>query len=149
MNVSQKCQYALRAVFELALHDGSELLPVAAIAVAQAIPPRFLEQILAELRRAGIVSAKRGVGGGYVLEVAPSQLTVGTVMRLMDGSFAPVACMGHESDASCSLHGECPFLPMWSRARDAVAGVYDETTFQDLVNEHQARKAAVALNYCI
>ncbi len=132
MKVSLKCQYALRAVFELARHYGAGPRSVADVADSQAIPPRFLELILRELRQAGIVESRRGARGGYLLAVSPELLTAGDVVRQIDGPFAPVECIQEGGDG-CPLGPPCAFVEMWERTRDAVSGVLDTTTFRDLV----------------
>jgi len=149
MGVSQKCQYALRAVFELARRHQAKPTSISEIAGVQAIPPRFLELILGQLRKAGIVTSRRGVHGGYVLNRAPESLSVGEIVRLIDGSLAPVNCIAGSKKAACPLKGDCAFMGMWERARDAVARVYDETTFQDLIDEDQASRSLQAPSYCI
>ncbi len=90
MSVSQKCQYALRAVFELASRHGDAPTSIREIAQAQAIPPKFLELILVQLRKAGFVESRRGAHGGYFLAVGPAALTVGEIIRFIDGPIAPV-----------------------------------------------------------
>lgn len=134
LRVSQKCQYALRAVYELALQYGRGPIAVADIAKPQAIPPRFLELILRQLRQGGIVESRRGPQGGYLLAVRPDQLTIGRVLGFFDGPLAPVSCVAPEPSEECPLHGRCAFLPMWERAREAVSNVFDRTTFQGLVD---------------
>ena len=94
MHVSQKCQYTLRALFELAKRQGTEPVTVAEIADAQAIPRRFLELIFLDLRSDGMVQSRRGSNGGYVLAVSPETTTVEDVIRAVDGSLAPVDCVG-------------------------------------------------------
>ncbi len=137
MSVSQKCQYALRAVYELCVRRGSKPVTVADIATVQAIPPRFLEVILVELRKAGIVNSRRGMRGGYQLAGDPGDLTVGEVIALVDGPIAPVKCVEDPGNEDCPLLGRCVFMAMWERARDAVNNVYDSTTFQDLMEAGQ------------
>ena len=149
MSVSQKCQYALRAVFELAKHRGNGPVTVAQIAQAQAIPARFLELILGELRRGGFVHSRRGVHGGYLLPVGPEDLYVGQIIRFIDGPVAPVRCVAGDKDNDCPLYGSCAFVSMWSRARDAVAEVYDQTSFRDLIEEEAAAAANYVASYCI
>ncbi len=149
MTVSQKCQYALRALFELAKRPGTVPTKVSEIAEAQAIPPRFLEAILGELRRGAYVESRRGVNGGYFLAVEPKALTIGEIIRFMDGPLIPVRCIGEDKGESCALKGNCAFMGMWSRARDAVAEVYDETTFHDLIEEEQATAGRYVARYCI
>ena len=135
MNISQKCQYALRAVFELARRRQAGPVTVAEIAAAQSIPPRFLEVILVELRKVGFVKSRRGVHGGYQLAVAPQSLTVGAVIEFVDGPVVPVKCVAEPSEADCSLYGNCAFISLWERARDAISKVYNATTFQDLIEQ--------------
>ncbi len=132
MKVSQKCQYALRAVFELAKHYGEGPRSAADIADAQAVPPRFLELILRELRQGGVVESRRGAHGGYLLAISPELLTAGDVVRQIDGPFAPVDCI-QDGAAGCPLGPACAFRNMWERARDAVGGVLDTTTLGELV----------------
>jgi len=147
--VSQKCQYALRAVFELAKFYGHGPVKIADIAEAEAIPPRFLEVILGQLKQAGFVESRRGKEGGYLLARPPGLLTVGEVMRFVEGPLAPVNCVGGETKDLCPLHGNCVFLGMWERANRAVSSVYDGTTFQDLLDEDKRRTGTLVLSYSI
>lgn len=149
MTVTQKCQYALRAVFELAKRHGGGPTTIAQIAEAQAIPARFLELILRQLRQGGFVESRRGIQGGYLLAVAPQALSVGEIIRFVDGPVAPVRCVADSKGIDCPLYGNCAFMGMWSRARDAVAGVYDETTFQDLIEQELASADRYVARYCI
>jgi len=109
------------------------------------IPPRFLELILAELKQGRFVRSRRGRGGGYLPVGRPDELTVGEIIRFIDGPMAPVKCVvgGTASETDCPLHGSCAFMDMWYRAREAVESVYDNTTFQDLIDA----QAATAKNY--
>jgi Rrf2 family protein len=145
MNVSQKCQYALRAVFELSRRSRQTPVRTSEIAESQAIPPRFLELILGELKQGGFVESRRGARGGYLLLAQPDRVTVGEVIRFVDGPIVPVKCITETERTDCPLHGGCAFVDMWSRARDAVNHVFDNTTFQDLVDEDHS----TAANYCI
>jgi Rrf2 family protein len=135
MNVSQKCQYALRALFELARRPRQTPVRSSEIAESQAIPPKFLELILGELKRGGFVESRRGARGGYLLLRQPDHLTVGEVIRFVDGPVAPVKCITETERADCPLYGGCAFIGMWSRTRDALNHVFDNTTFQDLIDE--------------
>lgn len=149
MNISQKCQYALRSVFELAKRQGQGYISTSAIAETQAIPRRFLEQILTQLKQTDYVEARRGAGGGYALAVSPSTLKVGDIIRFIEGPLDPVSCIGADGSRDCPLFGNCAFVTLWARARDAVSAVYDNTTFQDLINEERAKQEGERLNYCI
>ncbi|MCP4376882.1 MAG: Rrf2 family transcriptional regulator [bacterium] len=151
MNVSQKCQYALRALFELAKRDTTRPTAIVQIAESQAIPRKFLELIFSELRQGGFVESRRGRGGGYVFRGRPEELTVGTIIRFVDGPVAPVKCVAKDapSEVICSLYGSCAFIDMWSRARDAIASVYDTTTFKNLIDDERTRCEADKGMYCI
>lgn len=149
MNLSQKCQYALRALFELATRRGEGPIPTGEIAQAQAIPPRFLELIFAQLKQAGYVESQRGARGGYQLAVSADALTVGEVIRLVEGPLGPVKCLAGADQADCPLMGRCVFLGLWERAYDAVSQVYDRTSLQDLVDQAGAAEDRYVASYCI
>lgn len=148
MNVSQKCQYALRGIFELAKRNGQGPISTGEIASVQSIPPRFLELILGELRQGGFVESRRGRRGGYMLMIPADSLKVGDIIRFIDGPVAPVKCVAGTGETDCPLWGHCAFITMWVRARDAVSEVYDNTSFQYLVDEEAAQASYVA-SYCI
>lgn len=147
--VSQKCQYAIRAVFELAKRYGQGPVKISDIAEAQAIPLRFLEIILNQLKHVGFVQSKRGAEGGYLLARQPDRLTIGEILLCMEGPQVPVACMTDRGARLCSLHGKCVFLGMWTRAAQAVSDVYDRTSFQDLVDDETRMCNAASLTYSI
>jgi Rrf2 family protein len=151
MLISQKCQYALRAIFDLALRYEQGPVRIADIAKAQAIPPRFLEVILSQLKQAGFVASQRGNVGGYYLVRAPQDLTVGDVIRFVQGPIAPVDCVPAVSGGKerCALHGDCVFVTLWDRVQKAMSGVYDTTTFQDLVEQEKERKREYIPSYTI
>ena len=149
MQVTQKCQYALRAVYELAKRDGEGPVKIADIADAQAIPPRFLEVILSQLKQAGFVVSHRGSGGGYQLARSAEELTVGEVMRFMQGALGPVECVSKGAQRNCRLYGSCAFLPMWEKALEAMSNVYDNTTFRDLLEQGSQLAGEYKPGYCI
>jgi Rrf2 family protein len=137
-------------VFELARRYGGEQpVSVAEIAEAQAIPARFLEQILAELKQGGFVNSHRGAQGGYALAVAPSELRVGDIIRFIEGPLSPVKCIVQGDDADCALRADCVFQDLWQRAKTAVEQVYDSMTFQALVREAESRIRTRCANYSI
>jgi Rrf2 family protein len=137
MQISQKCQYTLRALFELTKRQGEKPVSAAEIADAQAIPPRFLELILQGLRASGMVESHRGNSGGYVLAVSPEATTVGDIIRAVDGSLAPVKCVVGRSDEHCRLKGNCVFMGVWRKAQKAMEAVYDNTTLRNLIDDER------------
>lgn len=149
MTVSQKCQYALRAVYELARRFGRGPVRISDLASSQAIPGKFLELILCQLKQGGFVESRRGRRGGYILAQSPSELAVGQIIRFIDGPVGPVRCVASGDTGDCSLYGNCAFIGMWSRARQAMTEVYDRTTFEDLVAEHRNSVERKTPSYCI
>lgn len=155
MVLSQKSQYAVRAVLELAKRHGSGPVKSAAIAEAQCIPARFLDNILAELRQAGIVDSVRGKEGGYLLGRRLGRLSVGEVVRLIQGPLSAVDCItsgsgnGAGAGRECALRAGCVLLPMWERAQRALMEVFDETSFEDLVEQERAADGSQIMDYAI
>jgi Rrf2 family transcriptional regulator, cysteine metabolism repressor len=143
MLLSQKCQYALRAIFEVAKRSGEGPIKIDAIASAQAIPPRFLAAILHQLKQGGFVQSRRGSEGGYLSARPAERLSVGEIIRFIEGPVAPVACVATEDEAAaCPLRGSCVFMSMWKEAQQAVENVYDRTTIQDLIDREAAMAGA-------
>jgi len=138
MGVTQKCQYALRALFELAKRDGAGAVRSADIAASQAIPRRFLEVILNQLRQGGFVDSLRGKEGGFYLSRPAEKITVGDIIRFMDGPITPVDCQTEKPAHNCPLKGRCAFMPMWEEARRAMEAVYDGKTLRDLMEMEKA-----------
>jgi Rrf2 family protein len=139
---SKKGQYALRAVYELARHRERGPLKTAQIAEAQAIPRRFLEVILNQLKGSGLVASKRGFYGGYYLVKTPQQISVGDVLRYLQKKQAAARCIACISQSACPFNEKCAFSTLWSRVKTAAYTIYDTTTLQDLlnVNEPTGRK---------
>lgn len=136
MAITQKCQYALRAIYELACRSSEGPCKIGTVAEAQGIPVRFLENILNSLKSAGFVDSARGKDGGYFLMRPASEITVGEVIRFVQGNLGPVECGEGLSDI-CNMYNSCVFRPLWERAQEALESVYDGTTFQDLVDRSE------------
>ncbi|WP_319407121.1 Rrf2 family transcriptional regulator [uncultured Desulfosarcina sp.] len=139
MLVTQKKQYALRAIFELARQQGGEPVKTYTIAEAQSIPLRFLEVIMGQLRRAGIVDSKRGFWGGYTLTQPPDHIRVGDIFRVLDKEDHAKACMACTSKGNCPFLGDCVFMKLWDHAQGAMDAVYDQTTIQDLIYQENKK----------
>lgn len=133
MSVSQKTIYALRATYELAKRQSQGPVSIAVLADVQNVPPRFLENILIQLKRAGITRSVRGREGGHLLARPARKVTVTDVLRATEGDVHPIGCLDGRAQSTCPMRDDCVFLPMWSKAQKAVLAVYDETTFEDLV----------------
>lgn len=133
MIVTQKNQYAIRAIYELARHEGDEPLKIAEIAKAQAIPMRFLEVILAKMKRSGMVASKRGYAGGYTLVRPADQIKVVEVLQHMQDNTRPLRCTSCDTRGDCPLENNCVFLPMWQQVEEAIIGVLSGITIADLL----------------
>jgi Rrf2 family cysteine metabolism transcriptional repressor len=129
---SNKCKYALRAVFELALRENSTPVKIHQIAEAQSIPPRFLEVILAELKQGGFLESRRGKEGGYILAKPADELSIGEIITFIlgKGDNRQIAETNKQD-----LVGSYVFSKLWQRINIAVSDIYNNTTFADLVEE--------------
>ena len=133
----KKNQYALRAIFELAKHQGKGPKKISEIAAVQSIPLRFLEVILSQLKGSGIVDSKRGFYGGYYLTRSPDKISVGDVLRFMDKAIESDNCPACVSKGNCPYMGNCAFSHMWHRVNEAKFEIYDGTSIQDLINDEK------------
>jgi len=134
--ISQKAKYALRALVALCRIPPGESLMISEISREQAIPKKFLEQILLELKRAGIVMSRRGRLGGYVLLRSADQVTFGEVLRLIDGPIAPLPCLSkiaYRRCTDCADEGTCEIRHVFARVTLATREVLDRTTLADAV----------------
>ncbi len=133
MKLSTKGRYGLRAMIDLALYSDEEAVSIQSISARQNISDNYLEQLVRKLKKEGLVVSVRGAQGGYLLKKEPQEYTVGMILRLTEGSLAPVACLdGDEND--CERQESCVTLILWKKIYDAVSGVVDHTTLQDLVD---------------
>ena len=133
----KKNQYALRAIFELAKHQGQGPKKISEIAEIQSIPLRFLEVILSQLKGSGLVDSKRGFYGGYYLTRSPDKISVGDVLRFMDKPSSSEHCPACISKSNCPFSGNCAFAPMWNQVSNAIFDIYDGTSIQDLLNNEK------------
>jgi len=136
VKVSTRAHYGLRAMTELSRMHGHGLLSLAAISRTEGLPLAYLEQLIGELRRAGLVEGVRGLHGGYRLTRPPSAITVGEVYRILEGPIAPVECTADDYlPMSCAHEAGCGSKTIWSRVRDSITSVLDTTTLEDLFCE--------------
>ena len=133
MLVSTKGRYALRVMLELAQDDSAAYLPLPAIAERQGISEKYLESIISVLAKAGLVEGLRGKGGGYRLSRELKDYSVGEILRLSEGSLAPVACLDGGAN-SCPRAGKCQTLPMWEKLDDLINGYLDSVSLADLLH---------------
>ena len=131
MQISTKGRYALRLMLDLAVHNTGELVKIKDISARENISEKYLEQIISSLKKAGYVKSLRGAQGGYMLAREPETYTVGTILTLTEGSMKPVAFLEDEPN-QCSRAGECVTLRLWKMLDEAIEGVLDKVTLQDL-----------------
>lgn len=134
MKISTKGRYALRLMLDLALNYSGSYIPLKAIAQRQEISDKYLEQIINILSKSDFVQSARGAQGGYRLTRHPSQYTVGEILRLAEGSIAPVACL--ECKELCNKMDSCITLGLWRKMQTAIDDVVDNTTLQDLIDDY-------------
>ena len=128
-------RYALRAVLELAKSPKGTPRKSGSIAQAQAIPPRFLEVILNQLKGSGLIASKRGYQGGYYLLKRPENVTVGDVLRFLHNDEDITHQISCTSKNQCPFDCDCAFVPLWKKVSDAIFHIYDATTFADLLTQ--------------
>lgn len=138
MKISTKGRYALRLMVDLALNNNGENISLKEISARQGISVKYLEQIISMLNRAGYVKSERGSNGGYRLTKNPEEYTVGMILRLTEGSLAPIACVD-ENGAGCNRAPQCATFSVWKKLNDAINGVVDNITVADLVLEQKEK----------
>jgi Rrf2 family protein len=143
MRISAKGEYAIKAVLDLALHHGGGLIPIQGIAERQHIPQRYLEQVLLALKRAGLLASRRGAAGGYHLTRVPEQITVGEVLRAVEGAEAPFEAIGRAGRDGHDL------VALWDEIAEAVSGVVDRLTFGELATRAREKLAGARPMYHI
>ncbi len=132
MLVSTKGRYALRVMLELAQSDPDSYMPLPAIAEKQGISEKYSESIIAVLSRAGLVDGLRGKGGGYRLNRPAAEYSVGQILRLTEGSLAPVTCL-EGAENTCPRAGHCTTLPMWEKLDSLINDYLDSVSLADLL----------------
>ena len=136
--ISKKTKYGLQALLALARKYGGGPVLIATLAKEEDIPIKFLELILLDLKNHGVLESKKGPGGGYLLSRPPDTITMGSVVRFMEGPLAPISCANEASYKPCEECQDvecCGIRIVMRRVRDAVAGILDETTLFDVVHQ--------------
>ncbi len=148
--LSQKTKYGLKAVICLAKKATDENILITDIAKEEKIPQKFLEAILLELRKKGLLKSKKGKGGGYSLGRPSSEITVGEIVRILEGPLAPVLCVSqsaYERCKECKSEDKCEIKVIMKEVRDAMSLILDGTSLADLLERSQ--KAQNIVNYMI
>ncbi|MGQ9625977.1 MAG: RrF2 family transcriptional regulator [Anaerolineae bacterium] len=135
MRFSAREQYGLRAMAKLAQCYGQGPVPLAEVAQAEDISLDYLEQVVIPLRRAGLLVSLRGARGGYSLAKEPASVTVGEIIRALEGTIVPIKCVTEEQCAPCDRQETCVTRSVWEKVRDILAKTLDSTTLSDLIGE--------------
>jgi len=143
MKITYKCDYALKAVLDLALHHGGELVTIHDMAKRIDAPIKFLEQVLLTLKNGGFIESRRGSVGGYLLSKSPDKITIGEVVRFIDGPTDPISCV-KEGYSNCADINRCVFKKIWQKVSKATSDIIDNVTFGDLVSQVSTGQEALA-----
>jgi len=146
MHITYKGDYALKTILDLAIHYRNSPITIHELAKRADIPIKFLEQILLDLKRGGFVESRRGKVGGYLLARMPSQIKLGEIIRFIEGSIEPIACV-NKSYTGCRDINRCVFRGIWQLVTDATSKIIDNITFEDLAKK--SKKSASSLIYQI
>jgi len=122
-------------MFELALRYGEGAIPLRSVAERQDISENYLEQLIAILRKAGLVNSVRGAHGGYLLAKEPEKITIGDIIRVLEGPIAPTDCLENDQEASCEKIEECVTRLIWKELQESINEVLDSITLEDLRQE--------------
>ena len=141
MKITYRGDYALKAVLDLALHEGN-VVTIHELAERAQIPFKFLEQVLLDLKKGGFVESRRGKVGGYLLAKPPAEIKVGDIVRFIDGPIEPIACV-EKGYTGCTDIYKCVFRPIWREVSKPTSDIVDNITFEDLVKKAQTDKRAL------
>lgn len=149
MKLSTKGRYGLRAVIDLAMHDNEEAVALSQIAERQGVSMNYLEQLIAKLKKAGIVNGIRGAQGGYKLAKSADKISVGAILRALEGDLSPVDCSevsGMEGTSGCSNSDSCVTKYVWKRISDSINEAVDGIMLSELVEENKKIRAENSSN---
>jgi len=135
LRLSTRGYYGLKAMFDLAQNYGSHPVTLKSVAERQRLSESYLEQLIAKLRKAGLVKSFRGARGGYILAREPVRITVGDVVRVLEGPIAPVYCVNEEEPGKCDEVDYCVTRTVWLKLRDGIDGILDSIKLSDLCLE--------------
>lgn len=149
MKLSTKGRYGLRALIDLALYSENETVSIASISARQNISESYLEQLIAKLRKAGLVTSVRGAGGGYRLAKPAAEISVGDILRALEGSLDPVECPGLKEESGCDGAEFCVTKYVWQRINDSINQTVDEIKLDQLLEESKnVRDTAGTVGSC-
>jgi len=149
MKLTYKGDYALKIILDLSLNYGKALSQIKDISKRQDIPKKFLEQIVLLLKSAKYINTIRGPKGGISLAKAPSEITLGEIVRLIEGPTSPIACVSTTGYSQCDFEKKCVFKHVWQDIKERTNEVLDHTTFEDMVDRTKKMLGTNIHDYCI
>ncbi len=150
--ISKKTKYGLRALIFLAKEYEKKLVIISDLAKSERISQKFLEAILLELKNKGFLQSKKGKGGGYALAKPPAEISMGQIIRILEGPLAPVPCVSQTAYRKCDDCGEesvCCIRLVMKEVRDAMANILDKTTLADMLKRAESLNEKEASTYFI
>lgn len=135
LKLSTRGRYGLMAMFQLALEYGNGPIPLNSIAEEQGLSESYLEQLFSTLRRDGLINSVRGPQGGYLLAYDPGEITVGQILRSLEGDLAPAQCVGDDGSVDCDKEFGCATKQVLQRIKESIDSVIDSITLQDMIDE--------------
>lgn len=143
MKISTKGRYGLRAAIDLAMYGGASAVSISSIAERQQLSESYLEQLMAKLRKADIVTSVRGAQGGYILKRSPKDISVGDVLRALEGDLRPVDCLAieDENETHCENADLCVTKYVWTRISESINDTVNSITLQDLLNQNKEKNS--------
>ncbi|HBI27554.1 MAG TPA: Rrf2 family transcriptional regulator [Peptococcaceae bacterium] len=135
MRLSTRGRYGLRAMLDIAIEQSDEPVTLASISERQGVSIGYLEQLMVPLKKEGLIRSVRGAQGGYLLSRVPENITVGDIIRTLEGPIAPVACVSEDYPEECDRAEGCVTRLVWAKVRDSIAEVLDSLTLHDLIEE--------------
>ena len=144
MKITTKGRYGLRALIDLAQYSEIEPVSINSIAARQGISERYLEQLMTLLKKAGLIKSIRGAGGGYVLAKEMEEISVGDVLRALEGNLEPVECAAFHDEEACEAAGGCVTKYVWQRINESINKTVDEISLKQLVEESKSVQNAVS-----
>lgn len=139
MRISTKGRYGLRALIDLALYSEIEPVSINSIALRQDISERYLEQLMTLLKKAGLIKSIRGAGGGYVLAKEIDEISVGDILRALEGNLEPVECSAYREEDGCQAADKCVTKYVWQRINESINRTVDEISLRQLVEESRSK----------
>jgi Rrf2 family protein len=149
MKISYKCDYATKIILDLSENYPNNLVHIEDIARRQNIPRNYLEQILLSLKRGGFVQSKKGPKGGYSLTRRSKEISLGDVVRFIEGSIYPISCVDPQASRTCDEVSRCALSGVWKEVGDAISNIVDNVNFEQIMDRTRKIRRKEVINYYI